>query len=96
MTTTCLTHPTSLPQPNRATGPGPLARAGQILAALAQLVSHRALAWREGQQHTDVLSLVDPALLQDMGAPHWLKMRNKAQQSVQSYEHFKAMSRLKY
>jgi uncharacterized protein YjiS (DUF1127 family) len=55
-----------------------------------------ARAWHQQWQHTRVLSTMADIMLQDIGAPHWLRQRAQARQNMDSYEYVKAMARLRY
>ncbi len=96
MTTTCLPNPSCMPSAPSPATTGSLLRAALFLADLASRVmrqlSTRHLHWRQTQS----LSTMDATMLQDIGAPHWLKLRGQAEQNLENYESFKAMARLKY
>ena len=96
MTTTCLPHPSCMPKEMNHDGQSTLARAWDLFATWASQFLHQARARRAAQQQTQALSTMDRAALRDIGAPHWLKQRSQACQNWENYEHFKAMSRLKY
>ncbi len=99
MTTTCLANPSCMPSPSFAGANGASVRAqGAAPSVLAWMLEHlkqahaRLTLWRQ----TRALANLDEAVLHDVGAPHWLKMRNQAQRNLESYEQYKAVSRLKY
>ena len=53
-------------------------------------------AWHQQRLQTRALSRMEDRLLQDIGAPHWLRLRGQARQNLDSYEYVKAMARLRY
>lgn len=55
-----------------------------------------ACAWYQQWRQTRALSTMDDRMLQDIGAPHWLRLRAQARQNLDNYEYVKAMARLRY
>ncbi len=96
MTTTCLPNPSCMPRASGLSPAGSMLRTWLFLADVVTRVARQLSVWHMHWRQTQTLSTMDAMMLQDIGAPHWLKLRGQAQQNLESYEQFKAMARLKY
>ena len=96
MTTTACTHPCPAVEHSRPALRWPTFNAWHGLARLGAWASKgvqtRYAHWRQA----DALRNMDLHQLQDIGAPDWLQRRAAARLAMESYEHIKVTSRLKY
>ncbi len=96
MTTTCFRPaPTMVKLPSAAVRQ-PALRAWQAMARLGSWVRALLQARQARRQDANALDYFNAHQLQDIGAPKWLQQRAASREALDRYEHFKAMTRLKY
>jgi site-specific recombinase XerC len=95
--TTSAVHPNSCIANTASSSPSLYAqRTWQALATRMAGVLQKAVARQESWRHAQALNHLDPHVLRDMGAPHWLQQRSHLRRALEQREQFEAQARFRY